>query len=212
MLAAALVSALVSAAAAAPNLAVRQSGSPPCYGLGGLHVYENLSNFTLSALNTTLPNANSTGAPLVLASNNVNWIPAASTVLATYASFPPDIWPGPEFSLVNGALIPAPNGNLVGYDANVTSGYGLGFAVTDPENEQSGAEIYCVQDNGAPSGFQHAYLAVFGDTANFSLCTSLSVDAEQPPQNQVIYKATSENNDQYDYNSCYAVQLIIQAP
>lgn len=48
-------------------------------------------------------------------------------------------------SMVNGALIPAADGNFVAYDVNVTAGYGLGFMVTDPGSDEPGAEIYCIQ-------------------------------------------------------------------
>lgn len=48
-------------------------------------------------------------------------------------------------TLINGALIPAPRGGFVAYDVNVTAGYALGFAVTNPQNAKPGAEIYCIQ-------------------------------------------------------------------
>jgi len=41
---------------------------PGCEGLQGLGSFNTAFNFTLAALNKTLPNANLTGAPLVLGS------------------------------------------------------------------------------------------------------------------------------------------------
>lgn len=60
---------LVAAAAAALALPTGQldarATSPWCSGLGP-GAFDSAENFTLAAYNTTLPNANATGAPLVL--------------------------------------------------------------------------------------------------------------------------------------------------
>ncbi|KAJ4483873.1 hypothetical protein J3R30DRAFT_1844220 [Lentinula aciculospora] len=59
------------------------------------------NNFTLAALNNTLPNANSTGAPLVLGSGGA--IDGESfQVTSTYASYPLDNFP--SLGLVGGNL------------------------------------------------------------------------------------------------------------
>jgi len=205
MLALTLISTVLTATAyALPSLQGRQS-SNPCAGVGGLSVTDNASNFTLAALNTTLSNSNSSGAPLLLAGTTTGNVPQTA-FLATYASYPADNLPGPEFSLQYGALVPQQGNDLVAYDLSVSAGSGLGWQVIYPNDLQKiGAEIYCIQDDGAPSGLQHGVLAVNGDTSDFSLCTTTST----PSLNQVIWKATEDNDDQYDYNSCYAVRLQI---
>jgi hypothetical protein len=47
--------------------AARQVAPGPCANFGSAG-FDNANNFTLAAVNTTLPNANTTGAPLVLGS------------------------------------------------------------------------------------------------------------------------------------------------
>lgn len=66
MLASLLISALATTAHALPHLGARQTTDPYAGIAGGRATLP--GPFTLAALNTTLPNANSTGAPLVLGS------------------------------------------------------------------------------------------------------------------------------------------------
>lgn len=56
---------LAASSFAMPTLSTHQNG--PCTGLGQ-DAYDTASDFTLTACNLTLPNANTTGAPLVLGS------------------------------------------------------------------------------------------------------------------------------------------------
>lgn len=80
-----LIAAFLSGTAyALPSLQSRQNGA--CGALGSLTSYDNATDFSLAAWNTTLPNSNNTGVPLVLASNNVNSNPQASTILAVSVS------------------------------------------------------------------------------------------------------------------------------
>ena len=46
--------------------AVKRAASGPWCNNLGIGAFDNQKNFTLTAYNTTLPNANTTGAPLVL--------------------------------------------------------------------------------------------------------------------------------------------------
>ena len=62
---------------ATPTLRVRQQGAS-CVGLADGSTDSPSYNFTLAAVNTTLPNANSTGAPLVLGWGPPGTSPAAS--------------------------------------------------------------------------------------------------------------------------------------
>ena len=57
---------LATSARALPFLSARQTTTDPCAGLGSSALATLPSGFSLAALNTSLPNANSTGAPLVL--------------------------------------------------------------------------------------------------------------------------------------------------
>ncbi|KAI0919761.1 hypothetical protein AcV5_001738 [Taiwanofungus camphoratus] len=191
---------------ALPGLYPRQDTSP-CAGLGDL-AHDTVQNFTLTAYNASLPPTDSTGAaPLVLGTGpSLPSGRASSAVLATAASYTYDNLPGPGMSLINGTLIPYPAANgLVASDIIVNAGDSLGFVVTYPEDLPAGAPIYCVVQHGAPSGFgSFASLAVNGDNGDFSLCLT------EVGQNNVVWKATPNNDGQYDYDSCYTVRLQIE--
>ena len=74
----ALITVVASLAAFAfANPLPRQTGAA-CAGLGSGSTDTPAYNFTLTALNTTLPNANTTGAPLVLGWGTSGTSPAAS--------------------------------------------------------------------------------------------------------------------------------------
>lgn len=74
---ASLLAFLAATASALPTLRVRQQGAS-CAGLADGSTDSPSYNFTLAAVNTTLPNANSTGAPLVLGWGPSGTSPAAS--------------------------------------------------------------------------------------------------------------------------------------
>lgn len=76
MFASTAVVALLAASALA-NPLPRQTGAA-CAGLSSGSTDNPVYNFTLTALNTTLPNANTTGAPLVLGWGTAGSSPAAS--------------------------------------------------------------------------------------------------------------------------------------
>ncbi|KAI0919757.1 hypothetical protein AcW1_003076 [Taiwanofungus camphoratus] len=193
--------ALASCSFALPTLKAR--AGPSCAGIGG-GAFDVAHNFTLYAYNSTTSNTNSTGVPLVVgqAGSTEN---EESKVLSTYASYPYNDWP--NFSLVNGALIPnsGSSSSAAAADSNVTAGNEPGFIVADPENLPQAAEIYCgVADTDPNQGSRYPLLAVNGNTDSFSLCMSGS---GARAQNNVVYLPSSDNSGVYDYSSCYPVHL-----
>lgn len=143
----------------------------------------------------------------------------------TYASYPYNDWP--NFSLVNGALIPnsGSSSSAAAADSNVTAGNEPGFIVADPENLPQAAEIYCgvvrclfvsaslrtwsnisvhQADTDPNQGSRYPLLAVNDNTDSFSLCMSGS---GARAQNNVVYLPSSDNSGVYDYSSCYPVHL-----
>ncbi|KAI0933310.1 hypothetical protein AcV7_004817 [Taiwanofungus camphoratus] len=192
---------LAASSSAMPTLSTHQSG--PCTGLGQ-DAYDTASDFTLTAYNLTLPNANTTGAPLVLGSGPAGTSGQASVaVLVTYASYSRNDWPGPNMTLASGALTPAPEGGLVASNTNVTAGDAVSFIVTDPQFSSPGPQIYCAVPQTDESDLEWVALAVNGDTQDFSLCTTVDGSA----QDNVIYHATVDNGGQYDYDSCYSIRV-----
>ncbi|KAF5377712.1 hypothetical protein D9757_009378 [Collybiopsis confluens] len=140
------------------------------------------NNFTLAALNNTLPNANSTGAPLVLASAGA--IDGESFhVSATYASYGFNDFP--SLGLVDG--------NLRAFDAegnwntNASTGsattinWGTSTFFTSPANTN-----FSVVDLGAASDFPG--LAYSGFTNLWYLCPS---DSPNVAQNAVYFNTTT---------------------
>jgi hypothetical protein len=134
-----------SSVSAAP-LTERAATPAWCSGLGLRTTDSPSANFTLAALNVTLPNANHTGAPLVL--GQAGAIPGASfevlsvcpihrsfyiflglmNCLQTYATYPYNQWP--SFGLIAGRLYPNSNFGTPSYSGQVISGTTLGFFTT----------------------------------------------------------------------------------
>ncbi|KAL6298751.1 hypothetical protein BKA93DRAFT_833949 [Sparassis latifolia] len=182
-------------------LTTRQSD--PCAGLG-IASFPTEYNFTLAAWNWTLPNANDTGAPLVI--GQAGAVDGESFgVLSTWATYSYAEWT--TFSLIDGALIPysADGAASNGVDANIFSGEELLWVFT--VNPPPPAEIYCgVADPDPAGGYEYAALAVNGSTDGFSLCL-----LGEPPyvQNNIVYRASPNNTDGYNYESCYGVRVQI---
>ncbi|TFY58606.1 hypothetical protein EVJ58_g6320 [Rhodofomes roseus] len=194
----ALFSASVSAM---PALSVRQNGAS-CTGLADGSTDSPAYNFTLAAYNTTLSNTNSTGAPLVLGWGPAGTSPAASEwAISTYAAWHSNEWP--YFTLSNGALfpIPGPDENGLGaYDFTVASGAEVAFYVTEHESDPEPALIYCAS---ADADSEYAKLAVNNDADSLSLCQATTAAW---PNTVLVYEANS-NNTNYDYSTCYPVQV-----
>ena len=163
MLALAAVVASLAAYALA-NPVPRQTGAA-CTGLSSGSTDTPAYNFTLTALNTTLPNANTTGAPLVLGWGTAGSSPAASdwaiSVCAdcvteeryidsinfqTYAAWGSNEWP--YFMLNSGNLLPQPGPSeqsLGAYDRAIEAGGEVGFIVTIASEGRQDPQIYCAE-------------------------------------------------------------------
>ncbi len=86
MIASALALLPLALGALASPLGARQSQGAWCQGLGP-GAFDIANNFTLAAYNSTLPNANSTGAPLVLGQNGA--VDGAEFKVLSVRSAPP---------------------------------------------------------------------------------------------------------------------------
>ncbi|KZT66901.1 hypothetical protein DAEQUDRAFT_767581 [Daedalea quercina L-15889] len=199
---ASLLSLFAASVSAMPTLSIRQNGAS-CTGLADGSTDSPLYNFTLAAYNTTSSNTNSTGAPLVLGWGPAGTSPAASErAISTYAAWHSDEWP--YFTLSDGALYPVPGpdeSGLGAYDFEVAPGQEVAFYVTTHESNPEPALIYCA---AAHDGY--LVLAVNNDADHFSLCQATSSWS-----NTVLVYEASANNTNYNYSTCYPVQVNIIA-
>ncbi|KAJ3772810.1 hypothetical protein FB446DRAFT_772181 [Lentinula raphanica] len=141
------------------------------------------SNFTLAAFNTTLPNANLTGAPLVLGSGGA--IDGESfQVTSTYASYPLDEYP--SLGLVGGNLRAFLSDG--GWFTNATaplSGNALGWVTSSFYSDPASTAFSAIWiDDTQP----YAILAVNGISNLWSLCPS---DAPRAGQDTLYFNATT---------------------
>lgn len=196
---------LVAAAAAALALPTGQldarATSPWCSGLGP-GAFDSAENFTLAAYNTTLPNANATGAPLVL--GQAGAVDGAEfEVLSTWATYSYNDWP--TLSLSAGALIPNSQYGARTTDANVTSGSPIVFVTS--VDAPAPVQIYCaVADIDPTGGGEYPLLSLNGDTDGFALCLN-EIGAYE--QNNIIWQPTPNNGGEYVYDTCYPVNIQI---
>jgi len=193
---------LAASVSAMPALSVRQNGAS-CTGLADGSTDTPSYNFTLAAYNTSSANSNSTGAPLVLGWGPAGTSPAASEwAISTYAAWHSNEWP--YFTLSGGALFPIPGPDedgLGAYDFEVASGGEVAFYVTEHESDPEPALIYCA---AADDASDYAKLAVNNDAGSLSLCQATSTWA-----NTILVYEASTNNSNYDYSTCYPVQVNI---
>ncbi|EIM82641.1 uncharacterized protein STEHIDRAFT_160278 [Stereum hirsutum FP-91666 SS1] len=174
----------------------RQSNVDSCSvfpGTGSLNVL----NFTLAALNTTQPNSNTTGAPIILGSAGA--IDGASfydlKTQATY-QYPSAV---PALNMTNGGLT---SGQYV-VGGTVPSNANPGFIATSL-NTPAPAEIYC---SVVTDGYDYPLLAVNGHTDLFSICREYP--CEDTPWEGVYYNATEGTSSCGGPASCYPVVLSI---
>ncbi|KAI0919745.1 hypothetical protein AcV5_001723 [Taiwanofungus camphoratus] len=186
-----------------PPLAAQNASSyGPCSGLGlGEGAFDSSPyNITLTAVNLTLPNDNSTGAPLVLG-HEARTSPAAGiATLATYLSVQSNYWP--SLTLLNGTLVGNPSGaeyNTSATDFAISPGEEVSFVVATSGVTAFPAPIYCAIVHSPDD----QVLAINGDPGNFSLCTSGS---GSQAQNNLVWQPTS-NQSTYYYDSCYPVRV-----
>ncbi|KAH9929161.1 uncharacterized protein B0H18DRAFT_1117524 [Fomitopsis serialis] len=194
---ASLLALLAASVSAMPNLSVRQSGAS-CTGLADGSTDSPSYNFTLAAYNTSSPNSNSTGAPLVLGWDPPGRAPRPANVrgmalerVAVLHSLGWCALPHPR---------PDEDG-LGAYDFTVASGAEVAFFVTEHESDPEPALIYCA---AADNESDYAKLAVNNDADSLSLC-----EATSSWGNIVLVYEASTNNSNYDYSTCYPVQVNI---
>ncbi|KAF8576278.1 hypothetical protein K439DRAFT_677543 [Ramaria rubella] len=198
---------LVPAFSTAATLATRQVSSPCSRFTGG---FDSLANFTLAALNTTLPNANNTGAPLVLGPGGAIESEELE-FLTTWATWQFNQWP--SLTLTKGGLTAnqdPPQSTVPTSSGGPSNGSEI-FFVTTSLNPPTPAPVFCGLANTDPEGGSSPYpqLAVYGHADLFSLClTSTLPDAF----NSVIYNATADNFGTYVFESCYPVTLMMVTP
>ncbi|KAL1755007.1 hypothetical protein FB107DRAFT_275254 [Schizophyllum commune] len=165
-------------------------------------------NFTLAAVNTTLPNANGTGVPLVLGSAGA--VPGASFyITSTYASYPYNDYP--KLALVNGQLRAYDRyGNWHINATALSSGNEMSWLSTT----LGGSESNQFTALHATRHHRYASLAVHatdspswhGTDALWSLCPSTQFRGK----NEVVYNVSS-TYQYYPFNvtDCYKVTLQI---
>ncbi|KAJ3755062.1 hypothetical protein F5878DRAFT_208722 [Lentinula raphanica] len=139
------------------------------------------NNFTLAALNNTLPNANSTGAPLVLGSDGA--IDGESFhVSSTYASYPYNDFP--SLGLVGGNLRAYfPDGSW-STNATALTGYALSWGTSTYYSSPASTAFSAVSDGSS----EYPILAVNDVTDLWYLCPS---DAPRVPQNTLYFNTTT---------------------
>ncbi|KAJ4480739.1 hypothetical protein C8R41DRAFT_489087 [Lentinula lateritia] len=138
------------------------------------------NNFTLAALNNTLPNANSTGAPLVLGSAGA--IDGESFhVSSTYASYPYNDFP--SLGLVGGELRAFyPDGTWETNASAPLSGDTLDWGTSSFYSTPASTAFSAVSDGTFP------ILAVNEIADLWYLCPS---DAPRVPQNSLYFNTTT---------------------
>jgi len=187
---------------------LEKRSSTTCGGLNGIAgFFDTTFNFTLTALNDTLPNANQSGSPLVLGpigeSGGVHL-----EALSTFASVPLNDWP--NLSLINGTLIAnmqvpgeAP---LPTVATQVVGGDTILFSTTNKPIAPN--PVFCaIADTDPEGGSPFPSLAVGTDADSFSLCL-----IPGSTQNNIIYKASATNDGTYDFSTCYSVNVLIHEP
>jgi len=155
-------------------------------------------NFTLAALNLTLPNSNSTGAPLVLGQDGA--ISGAEfEVTSTYASYPYNDWPA--LALVNTSIRAFhADGSWDTNATQTTSGGFLGWLTTSQSAPDAATGYTAVG-----SQLEALTLAYNGQSGLWSLCPA------QFGQTNVVFNVSADSSDELgiDPAKCYAVSLNI---
>ncbi|KAJ3971559.1 hypothetical protein EV361DRAFT_868393 [Lentinula raphanica] len=152
------------------------------------------NNFTLAALNNTLPNANSTGAPLVLGSDGAIdgesfHVSSADPITLmrlfsdqTYASYPYNDFP--SLGLVGGNLRAYfPDGSW-STNATALTGYALSWGTSTYYSSPASTAFSAVSDGSS----EYPILAVNDVTDLWYLCPS---DAPRVPQNTLYFNTTT---------------------
>jgi len=175
-----------------------------------------LYNFTLAAVNTTLPNDNATGAPLVLGAGGASG-GIAFYVTSTYASFPYN--DHPALGLVGGALRAYdPSGAWRTNASRVLPGERLGWSTsTRYPNPEERNRVYAAlpaanrsSTEGAEEGSGFARLTAHGvDEGMWALCPFPGFRG----QTQLVWNVTAVRPPPaylpFDPYACYDVAVNI---
>ncbi|KAF8962082.1 hypothetical protein BDZ97DRAFT_2026110 [Flammula alnicola] len=177
--------------------------SAAALGIGPITLGNLPLNFTLAAVNTTHPNTNRTGAPLVLGQNGAS-SGISFYVTSTYASFPYDDYP--SLGLVNNTLRAyTKDGRWITNATEVRSGQTLGW-VTTTIYEQPAPEIYSAIRLPA---HEYPLLAAHGFFNLWSLCPFLG----NYPQTNVMFNVSADLPPSpylgFDPSRCYGVLINI---
>jgi len=190
--------ALATTVVASPTNIARQSPGPSCDGLGS-GAFDTASHFSITALNTTLPNANLTGVPIVYGTADEEPVGVEFKLLSTWFSTGSNDFH--TSSLISGALLPdnaGPAGDVtdsvVGPDT-IPLWFISSLGVGEPN------DVYCAVPNPA-TGFPK--LAVNGDTESFFLCSQGDFPSAQ---NVISWKPTNVTGSGIDFTTCYNVHL-----
>jgi len=185
---------LASATAAHPVSKTSSSVAPSCTDFpGGFDV---ATGFTLAAYNTTLPNANYTGSPLVLASHGSEE-DAQFYSLATWNTYPYNDFS--VFNMVDGGIssMEITTGRQA-VSQQFSAGEELSFvwAVPTATPYTGFCAIASTSAHGSPTS-QFPQLAVGFDTESFYLCGN-----PQPPSDyfDVVYQPSSTTD-------CYPIKI-----
>jgi len=160
--------------------------------------------FTLAAVNLTLPNANSTGAPLVL--GQAGAIDGESfEVSSTYYSYPYDDFPALE--LVNNSLRAYQRSGRTITNATVaSSGETLNWETSSYYSSPAATSYSAVWKNGSD---EFAVLAAYEITHLWSLCPFFG----PPSQTNVVFNVSADIPPSeylgFDPADCYPVKLNI---
>jgi len=158
-------------------------------------------NFTLAALNVKLPNANATGAPLVLGSGGAT-SGVYLYVSSTYASYPYNDYPALALDN-NGLRAYTTNGQWVTNATEVQSLGKLGW-VTTTIYARPAPQVYATTRLPA---YQYPLLAAHSFHNLWSLCPTTNSGG----QISVVFNVTAEAATQpflgYDPAGCYSVVL-----
>jgi len=186
---------------ASPALQLRQDFPAGCGSTNFPGDFNTASDISLTALNTTLPNSISTGAPLAVALIDI-FGAESSYLLATAASAEAGLkFTSNDFALTNGALTPIV-ANQKSTDSDVVAGSTLEFQSATGGKIATPAQVYCgLANTDAGGGISEPLLSIQGDSSDFSLCQSGDL-------NVVVFEPTSDNSA-YDFDSCYGVDILI---
>ncbi|KAF9002515.1 hypothetical protein BDQ17DRAFT_1243135 [Cyathus striatus] len=174
---------------------------PLCLAQDAIPLRELPSNFTLAAVNTTLPNSNATGVPLVLGQDG-STSGITFHVTSTYASYPYNDYP--TLALIDGALRAyRANGEWSTNATSVKSGGTMGW-MTTYRYVSPAAQDYTVLKSPA---YEHPILAAHGKADLWSLCPFPAYRYQTTIVYNVSANIPAPPYLPYDPSTCYPVTI-----